>query len=95
MTATIFPLSLYLQQVLGDSALKAGLAMAPMALTSVAGAFVARRLIQSAGTRGALIIDAAIAAVAGVTVLGLPAIGPVSCRAVAPAREQAGDSAAA
>lgn len=62
MTATIFFLSLYLQQVLGYSALRAGLALVPMTVTSVIGAFLARRLIQLAGTRTVTVAGSVVTA---------------------------------
>jgi EmrB/QacA subfamily drug resistance transporter len=51
MTATIFFLSLYFQQVLGYSALRAGLAMVPMTLLMVVGSFVCRALVPVLGVR--------------------------------------------
>lgn len=61
MTATIFFLSLYFQQVLHYSALRAGLAMVPMTLLIVTGSFVCRPLMPRLGARnltlaGALLI---------------------------------------
>jgi EmrB/QacA subfamily drug resistance transporter len=51
MTATIFFLSLYFQQVLGYSALRAGLAMVPMTVLMVIGSFVCRALVPKLGVR--------------------------------------------
>ncbi|MHA6765150.1 MFS transporter [Streptacidiphilus sp. PAMC 29251] len=45
MTATLFFLSLYLQQLLGYSALRAGLAMLPMSAVLGGGALLSRRLV--------------------------------------------------
>jgi EmrB/QacA subfamily drug resistance transporter len=64
MTATIFFLSLYFQQVLGYSALRAGLAMVPMTLLMVVAAFVCRTLVPVLGVRK-LSLAGALAAAAG------------------------------
>jgi len=66
MTATIFFLSLYLQQVLGYSPLRAGAALLPMTAIMVVGAFACRALVPVLGTRtvtlaGALITVAGLA----------------------------------
>jgi EmrB/QacA subfamily drug resistance transporter len=51
MTATFFFLSLYFQQVLDYSALRAGLAMVPMTLLMVISALACRALVPVLGTR--------------------------------------------
>ena len=58
MTATIFFLSLYFQQVLGYSALRAGLAMVPMTLLMVVGSFVCRALVPVLGVRKLTLVGA-------------------------------------
>ena len=66
MTATFFFLSLYLQQALGYSALRTGLAMLPTTVTLIAGGLAARQLVPIVGRRrllvtGGLLTAAAIA----------------------------------
>lgn len=51
ITAPLFFLSLYLQQVLGESALRTGLSLLPMACVMSAGVLVSQRLIPKIGTR--------------------------------------------
>jgi EmrB/QacA subfamily drug resistance transporter len=55
-------LSLYLQNVLGDSALKAGLAFLPMGVSIVLGAQVGSRLLPKFGVRPLLLVGTALAA---------------------------------
>jgi EmrB/QacA subfamily drug resistance transporter len=62
MTSTIFFLSLYLQQVLGDSALRAGLSLVPMAVVLIGGTFASKALIPVIGPRALLVIGALVAA---------------------------------
>jgi EmrB/QacA subfamily drug resistance transporter len=62
MTATIFFLSLYFQQVLGYSALRAGLAMVPMTVLMVVGSFVCRALVPVLGVRRLTLVGALPAA---------------------------------
>jgi MFS family permease len=67
MTASLFFVSLYLQEVLGYSAVRTGLAMVPMTAMLVIGSlFVARRLIPRVGVRSLLVIGRVLAA-AGLT----------------------------
>ena len=54
-------LSLYMQNVLGYSALHAGLAFLPMALTIIVGAQVSSRLLPRTGVRPLLLVGTAIA----------------------------------
>jgi EmrB/QacA subfamily drug resistance transporter len=58
MTATIFFLSLYFQQVLGYSALRAGFAMVPMTLLMIVGSFVCRALVPVLGVRKLMLAGA-------------------------------------
>ena len=51
LTSSSFFMSLYLQQTLGYSPLRTGLAMLPLALTAVSGILVARRAIAVLGPR--------------------------------------------
>jgi EmrB/QacA subfamily drug resistance transporter len=62
MTATIFFLSLYFQQVLGYSALRAGLAMVPMTLVMVASSFICRALVPVLGARKVTLAGALVTA---------------------------------
>jgi EmrB/QacA subfamily drug resistance transporter len=64
MTSTIFFMSLYLQQVLGYSALRAGLALVPWTLFLMAGSFASRRLVAFRGPRVLLVCGALITAAA-------------------------------
>lgn len=66
MTAMIFILSIYLQQLMGYGPLKTGLALVPWTLTLVAVPFVTRRLIHTVGPRRLLTAGALISA-AGLT----------------------------
>jgi EmrB/QacA subfamily drug resistance transporter len=71
MNATFFFISLYLQQAIGYSALRAGLAMVPVTVILVAGGLAARGLIPALGPRlvlfiGGLITAAGLAWMAGV-----------------------------
>ena len=66
MTATLFFLSLYLQQALGYSALRTGLALVPMTVILVAGGLASRKLVPLVGARlllvtGALVTTAGLA----------------------------------
>jgi hypothetical protein len=67
MTASLFFVSLYLQEVLGYSAVRTGLAMVPMTAMLVIGSlFVARRLIPRVGVRS-LLVSGWVVAAAGLT----------------------------
>jgi EmrB/QacA subfamily drug resistance transporter len=73
MTAALFFLSLYLQQVLHDSALRSGLALLPMTAVLVAGGLASRKLITVVGPRR-LLVGGSLAATAGLAWLSrLPA----------------------
>lgn len=63
MTGTLFFLSLYLQQVLGESALRTGLSMLPWSVAVTASTFASRRLIPLIGARVLLILAGVIAVV--------------------------------
>lgn len=51
MTATMYFLSLYLQQVLGDSPLRTGLALVPMSIVLTLGALASKSLLPKLGIR--------------------------------------------
>ena len=73
ITAPLFFLSLYLQQGLGDSALRAGLALLPMATVLSLGVIVSRRLMPLLGP-GRLLTAGALVAAGGLAWLAwLPA----------------------
>jgi EmrB/QacA subfamily drug resistance transporter len=73
ITAPLFFLSLYLQQVLGDSALRAGLSLLPMVSVISVGVLVSQRLIPRVGPRR-LVVAGGLLAAAGLAWLGtLPA----------------------
>lgn len=64
LTASLFFLSLYLQQVLGFSALRTGLAMLPMTVTMMIAGIASRRLMTRVDPRALLAAGAVIAAAA-------------------------------
>jgi EmrB/QacA subfamily drug resistance transporter len=63
MTATFFFLSLYLQEALGYSALRTGLAMLPTTVTLIAGGLAARQLVPIVGRRRLLVTGGLLTAV--------------------------------
>ncbi len=69
LTAPLFFLSLYLQQVLGESALRTGLSLLPMVCVISAGVLISQRLIPTVGPR-CLVVSGALAAAAGLLWLG-------------------------
>jgi EmrB/QacA subfamily drug resistance transporter len=75
----LFPLTLYAQQVLGYSALQAGLLSAAMTATSIAGAFAGQALVVRIGLRrlavaGIVPVVAGCALLLGVTADGNPLV---------------------
>ncbi|MFI0806464.1 MFS transporter [Streptomyces echinatus] len=62
LTALMFFLSLYCQQVLGYSALRTGMAMLPVTLIFIVGALVSRQLVPKFGPRPLLVAGGLIAA---------------------------------
>ncbi|MFC1401918.1 MULTISPECIES: MFS transporter [Streptacidiphilus] len=73
ITAPLFFLSLYLQQVLGESAVRTGLSLLPMVSVISVGVLVSQRLIPTVGPRRLVVIGGLVAA-AGLAWLGqLPA----------------------
>jgi EmrB/QacA subfamily drug resistance transporter len=62
MTAVFFFLSLYLQEAIGYSALRTGLAMLPTTVLLVIGGLASRQLVTMAGPRRLLVIGALLAA---------------------------------
>ena len=73
MTSLAFFLSLYLQQILGYSALRAGIYIVPWAVLTATGAFASRRLIAVIGARWLLTWGALITAAGFAWLSGLPA----------------------
>ena len=69
LTAALFFLSLYLQQALGYSALRTGLAMLPMTVVLITGGLASRKLVPIVGLRLLLVIGGLITA-AGIAWLG-------------------------
>ncbi len=72
MTAAFFFLSLYLQQVLGYSALRAGLAMLPITVILIAGGLASRQLVPIVGPRRLLVVGGLIAAAGTAWLVGVP-----------------------
>ena len=64
LTAQLFFVSLYLQQVIGYSALRTGVSMVPMSVTMILGALGAKSLIPRFGAR-TLFVGGALVATAG------------------------------
>lgn len=56
MTSVLFFLSLYFQQVLGQSAIRTGLSMLPWSVAVTASTFTSRRLMERLGARGLLLV---------------------------------------
>jgi EmrB/QacA subfamily drug resistance transporter len=75
LTAALFFLSLYLQQALGYSALRTGLALLPMAVMLIAGGLASRQLVPVVGLRRLLAIGS-LAAAAGIAWLALAPARP-------------------
>jgi Na+/melibiose symporter-like transporter len=73
ITAPLFFLSLYLQQVLGESALRTGLSLLPMACVMSVGVFVSHKLIPLIGPRRLVLVGGLIAAAGLVWLAQLPA----------------------
>ena len=72
MTSAFFFLSLYLQEALGYSALRAGLAMLPTTVMMIAGGLASSRLIPVVGPRLLLSAGALVTAASLVWLTGLP-----------------------
>jgi EmrB/QacA subfamily drug resistance transporter len=73
MTAAFFFLSLYLQEALGYSALRTGLALLPTTVILIAGGLAARRLVPVAGPRLLLLAGGLITAASFAWLAGVPA----------------------
>jgi EmrB/QacA subfamily drug resistance transporter len=69
ITAPLFFLSLYLQQVLGQSAVRTGLSLLPMVAVVSAGVLLSQKLIPIVGARRLVVIGGVVAA-AGLAWLG-------------------------
>jgi Na+/melibiose symporter-like transporter len=63
ITAPLFFLSLYLQQVLGHSAVRTGLSLLPMVAVISAGVLLSQKLIPVVGARRLVVIGGVVAAV--------------------------------
>ena len=75
MTAVFFFVSLYLQQALGYSALRTGLALLPITVILVAGGLASRRLMPVVGPR-VLLVTGGLLAAAGIAWLALAPAHP-------------------
>src|SRR5262249_9773265 len=73
ITTPLFFLSLYLQQVLGESALRTGMSLLPMAIVMSVGVFVSQKLIPLIGPRRLVLAGGLIAAAGLVWLAQLPA----------------------
>ncbi|GAA3582542.1 MFS transporter [Amycolatopsis ultiminotia] len=73
ITAPLFFLSLYLQQVLGESALRTGLSLLPMASVISIGVLVSQKLIPILGPRPMVVAGCLVAAAGLVWMARLPA----------------------
>ncbi|WP_227998885.1 MFS transporter [Nocardia australiensis] len=73
MTATMFFLSIYQQQVLGYSPLRTGLALLPMSVVIVIGAITSKTLLPRLGARKLLVSGAALTTVGLLWMAALPA----------------------
>jgi MFS family permease len=73
MNATFFFISLYLQQALGYTAVRAGLAMVPVTVILIAGGLASRRLVPIAGPRPMLIAGGLITAASLAWLAAVPA----------------------
>jgi MFS family permease len=71
----LFTVTLYTQRVLGYSAIRFGCTMAAMTATSVAGSYLAQRLVTRAGTRPVAAGGAALLGVSCVVLATLPVKG--------------------
>jgi EmrB/QacA subfamily drug resistance transporter len=72
MNSTFFFISLYLQQAIGYSALRAGMAMVPVTVILTVGGLVSRRLISVVGPRSILVTGGLITATACVWLAWVP-----------------------
>jgi EmrB/QacA subfamily drug resistance transporter len=84
LTSVMFFLSLYLQQVVGYSALRTGMAILPITVVYVLGGLVSRRLTPVAGPRAMLVAGGLLAA-GGIAWLGtVPAHAAYASHVLAP-----------
>ncbi|SNR59459.1 DHA2 family efflux MFS transporter permease subunit [Actinomadura mexicana] len=77
MNASFFFISLYLQQAIGYSALRAGMAMVPVTIIIVIAGLASRRLVPVLGPRLMLIIGGLITAAGMAWLAGVPTRPPV------------------
>lgn len=84
ITAPLFFLSLYLQQVLGESALRTGMSLLPMACVMSAGVFVSQKLIPLAGPRRLVLAGGLVAGAGLVWLAQLPAHSAYALHVLAP-----------
>jgi Na+/melibiose symporter-like transporter len=80
----LFFLSLCLQQVLGESALRAGMSLLPMACVMSAGVFVSQKLIPRIGPRRLVLAGGLIAAAGLAWLAQLPAHSAYALHVLAP-----------
>ncbi|NDZ82361.1 MFS transporter [Streptomyces sp. SID10853] len=72
ITTPLFFLSLYMQQVLGESALRTGLSLLPMVSVISVGVLLSQRLIPKVGARRLVLVGGLVAAVGLVWLARLP-----------------------
>ena len=75
LDGVLFPLTLHAQQVLGYSALQAGLLTAAMTVMSIVGAFVGQAVVERVGLRRLAAVGTALIVVGCVLLLGVSASG--------------------
>jgi EmrB/QacA subfamily drug resistance transporter len=84
LTAVMFFLSLYLQQVVGYSALRTGMAILPVTVVYVVGGLVSRRLTPVVGPRAMLVSGGLLAAVGIAWLATIPAHAAYVSHVLAP-----------
>jgi Na+/melibiose symporter-like transporter len=84
ITAPLFFLSLYLQQVLGETALRAGLSLLPMVSVISLGVIVSQKLIPRVGAKRLVLGGGLIAAAGLVWLAQLPAHSAYAAHILAP-----------
>lgn len=84
ITAPLFFLSLYLQQVLGESALRTGMSLLPMACVMSAGVFVSQKLIPLLGPWRLVLAGGLIVAAGLVWLAQLPTHSAYALHVLAP-----------
>ncbi|MFD3374455.1 MULTISPECIES: DHA2 family efflux MFS transporter permease subunit [unclassified Streptomyces] len=77
LNASFFFISLYLQQAIGYSALRAGMAMVPVTLIVIVGGFVSRKVVLVLGPRNLIIMGGLVVAAGMAWLAAVPARPPV------------------